>query len=326
MSRPMVAAILLVVAGGCAERPTASKLEPVTIEVAMLPHFSMVQVAQAMGYFKQEGLAVTLRPHPFGRVALAALTDGQGDLATTAETPVVFAELAGKPLSILTAIGTSRRNMAVVARTEAGIGRPADLKGKRIGVTKATAGEFFLDTILLRHAVERSAVRFMDLKPEEMGEALVGGRVDAVAIWNPTALVLQRRLGDRAISFYEEEPYSETLVLVGRRGFAEQRPEAARRLLRALLRAEAFFREQPAEARRVAVAALSDDPGILDAMLRNFDFRVRLDQSLLVLMEEEASWAIRHGLVAMQVNPNFLESLSPDPLLAVKPEAVGIIR
>ncbi len=326
MWRAIAAAASLAMAFGCAERRSSQPLEPVTIELAMLPHFSLVHVAEARGYFREEGLAVTLRPHQFGKVALASLTAGQGDLATSAETPLVFAELSGHRLSILASIGLSRKNMAVVALTRAGISGPGDLKGKRIGVTRASSGEFFLDTFLLRHGLERREVRFLDLRPEEMEGALASGRVDAVATWNPTALLLQRRFGDQALSFYEDELYSETLLLIGRRGFAEQRPEAARRVLRALLKAEGYFQDHPEEARRVAAAAFTADPVVLDAMLRQLVFRVRLDQGLLVLMEEEARWAIRAGLVATQVAPSYLETIAADPLASVRPDAVGFIR
>lgn len=326
MSKPILAATMLAMAIGCPERRAAPTVEPVTIEVAMIPHFSLVLVAQAKGYFRNQGLAVTLRPHPFGKVALAALLDGNGDLATCAETPVVFAELRGQPLSILASIGSSRKNSAVVALKEAGIATPGDLKGKRIGVTKGTSGDFFLDTFLLRHGVDRGDVLLVDVAPAEMEEGLASRRIDAAATWNPTALLLQRRFGEKVKSFFEEELYSETLLIVGRRGFAEQRPEAARRVLRALLEAEAFFRTQPEEARRVAAAALGADTGTLDPMLRLFDFRVRLDHSLLVLMEEERRWAIREGLVPPQPSFNFLPVFSAEPLLAAKPEAVGLVR
>jgi len=61
-------------------------------------------------------------------------------------------------------------------------------------------------------------------------------------------------------------------------------------------------------------------------MLGLFEFHVRLDQSLVVLMEEEARWAIHAGLVPKQQMPNFLPSLAAEPLLAVSPGAVGLIR
>lgn len=321
----VLAAALLAGAGGCAERRVTSPPEPITIAAATIPNFSLVHLAQANGYFKEEGLAITLQLHRFGKPALESLLAGKADLATCANSPVVLATLRGEPLSVLASIATSTRNNAVVALRAAGISSPADLTGKRIGVTLGTSGDFFLDTFLLRHGLDRQQVRLTDLKPEEMGAALERGEVDAVATWNPTAAGLQRRLGPKAASFYAEEIYSEMAVLVARREFARQRPEAARRLLRALVRAEAFFRDRPDDARKAMAAALGDGGG-LDGSLRQFVFRVRLDQGLLILLEEEARWARRTGRTSSGESPNFLETIDPVPLLAVKPDAVGLIR
>jgi ABC-type nitrate/sulfonate/bicarbonate transport system substrate-binding protein len=326
MRKPLLVATLLAMAIGCPERHAPPAVEPVTIEVAMIPHFSLVLVAQAKGYFRDHGLAVTLRPHPFGKMALAALLDGNADLATCAETPVVFAELQGHSLSILASIGSSRRDMAVVALKEAEIAKPGDLKGKRIGVSRGTSGDFFLDTLLLHNGVDRGDVLLVDLVPAEMGEALASRRIDAAATWHPTVLLLQQRFGEKVQAFLEEELYTNILLIVGRRGFAEQRPEVAKRVLRALLDAEAFFRTRPEEARRVAASALGEDPGTLHTMLRLFDFEVQLNQSLLVLMEEEQRWAIRDGLVPPQPKVNLLRALAAQPLLAVKPDSVGLLR
>jgi NitT/TauT family transport system substrate-binding protein len=159
-----------------------------------------------------------------------------------------------------------------------------------------------------------------------MDDALSAGEVDAVATWNPTAAELQARLGEKVAAFFEEELYSDTGLIVSRRGFAQRRPEAASRFVRALLKAEALFRSAPEEARRTAASAMAAEPGSLDAMLRLFEFRVRLDQGLLVLMEEEADWARRSGQVAASAMPDLLATMESAPLLAVKPEAVGFLR
>jgi NitT/TauT family transport system substrate-binding protein len=325
--RPVVALVVLVaLGGGCAEKRAAQAVEPLTIAVGTIPQYSLIHVAQAKGYFTAEGLAVTMQHHAFGKLALASLLDGKADLATCAETPLVFAELRGQHLSVLASTGTSTKNMAVLGRRDAGIARPSDLAGKRIGVTSATSGEFFLDTFLLRYQVDRGHVRFVDLKPEEMGDALARGDVDAVAIWNPVNLQLQRRFGAAVTAYYEEALYAETSVILGRRGFGKERPETARKVLRALLKAEQLFREHPEEAKRTVATALHDDTGLLDELLRQFEFQVRLDQSLLVLMEEEARWFHRTGKAPGKEASNFLETMEPDPLLAVRPERVGLIR
>jgi NitT/TauT family transport system substrate-binding protein len=325
MKSQVMAVMALAMAVGCAEKRAPATVEPLTIAVGTLPHFALIHVAQAKGYFAAEGLAVTLQPHPFGKVALEALIAGKADLATCAAMPLVFAELGGSRLSVLSSISTSTRSSAV-ARKAAGISNGGDLTGKRIGVTLGTSGDFFLDTFLLRHRVDRKAVRFVNLMPGEMAGALERGEVDAVAIWEPTVRDLQQRFGGGVTTFFEETLLAELSVLVGRRGFAQQRPEAAKRVLRALLSAEAFFREDSKEARRLAIAALGGERGDLDELLRLFDFRVRLDQSLLVLMEDEGRWARRIGKAPNGELPNFRMSLDPEPLLAVRPEAVGIIR
>jgi NitT/TauT family transport system substrate-binding protein len=326
MKRLIVVTALLAIAAGCRKERDVAAPEPVTIAVAMMPTASLVHVAQAKGYFAREGLAVTFKPTAFGKPALAAAIAGEADLATSAETPVVFAEDRGESLSIIASIASSTRSNAVLAMRSAGIEKPADLNRKRIGVTRGTSGDFFLDTLLLSYSVDRRDVHFVDLKPEEMGDALARGDVDAVATWNPTALALLGRFGERVSAFYAEDLYAEVWLLVGRRGFVQRRPEVARKVLRALLRAEEFFRDHPDEARQAVIDAVPGQPGFLGEALRQLDLRVRLDQSLIVLMEEEARW-IRRAARASESPPiDFLDAIEAAPLLAVRPESVGLIR
>jgi NitT/TauT family transport system substrate-binding protein len=61
-------------------------------------------------------------------------------------------------------------------------------------------------------------------------------------------------------------------------------------------------------------------------MLRCEHFRVRLDQGLLVLLEEEADWARRSGQAPGSASPDFRATMESAPLLAVKPDAVGFLR
>ena len=315
---------------GCQERPAAVAPTPVVIAIASPLHAGLVEVAAGQGLFAQEGLAVTVVARATGPLALADLREGRADLATCAETVVVLAGFQGHPVSLLAAIASSTRSTALVARYPS-VADPAGLAGKRVGSPRGTTAEFFLDSLLLRHGVDRKSVGVVDLGPVAMVEALTRGEVDAVAIWEPFVTLLRDRLGPAVRVFHADEIHFETHDLVSRPGYAKERPAVVEKVLRALVRAEALLRDRPDLGRpaiRQALEAKSPgiDPSQADGMLALFDYRVRMDPGLLLLMEEEARWAIRTGLVPRQDTPNYLDTLEPGPLRAVSPGAVTLMR
>ena len=56
----------------------------------------------------------------------------------------------------------------------------------------------------------------------------------------------------------------------------------------------------------------------------DFQFRLSLDQPILVSLEDEARWAIRNKLTDVTKVPNYLDYIYTDALKAVKPGAVTI--
>lgn len=283
-------------------------------------------MAVAKGFFAAEGLAVTVLRVAFGKPALDAVLAGKADVATCAETPFVLAVLRGEQVSWIATIETSTENTVLVARTDAGIAGPRDLAGKRVGYARGTNGEFFLDSLLVRNRVDRGAVQLVELVPEGMEGALERRTVDAVGIWNPFSAQIAKKLGDSVRTFSAGDLYFESFGLVSRPGLVGEHPGLAEKLLRGLLRAEAFVRGQPREAALVVAEEAGLDPGETDASWKAFVFDVRLDQSLLPLLEEQARWAIRTGLVPPRETPNFLRFLELQPLLSVKSQAVTVMR
>jgi NitT/TauT family transport system substrate-binding protein len=330
-----LAAAGLAATGGCkARQEEAAKPIPVviatTVPVHTLLHATLVEVAAAQGLFAREGLAVTIDIRETGPLALAALRDGKADLATCAEVVAVFATFQGHPVDVLASIGSATRSTVLVAR-QPGIARPSDLAGKRVGLPRGTIAEFFLDTFLVRFGVDRGSVQVVDVRPDEAPDALARGDVDAVAIWEPYPTVMGKRLGETVRLFHAADIHFETHDLVSRPGFARQKPVVVEKFLRALVAAEALLRTRPELARSsVQEHLMRQAPEIgvpeVEAMMALLDFRVRLDHGLLLLMEEEARWAIRSGLVPPQDVPNFLPTLYADPLRAVNPGAVQLMR
>ena len=159
-----------------------------------------------------------------------------------------------------------------------------------------------------------------------MVAALVTGKVDAVSIWNPTVIQLKKKLGSKGIIFFGESLYTENFCVVAGQEYIKKNPAVIKKVLRALIKAETFVREHPEESRRLVAEFLKTDKVILDETWDIFTFRVALDQALLVNLEDQTRWAIKHQLAARRDMPNYLDFIYMDGLLAVKPEAVRIIR
>lgn len=309
------------------QKPTVP-LEKVIIAAATQPIAGPVYVAFTEGYFRDEGLDVTLQPYTSGKAALNAVLEGKANLSTSAETPIMFAGLRAEKIYLIATIHHADKNTALVARKDKGISRPIDLKGKKIGVTLGTNGEFFMDTFMLVHGILRSKkeVEVVNLKPEEMFEALVKGEVDAVSTWNPHVIRLQKELGAKGITFYGEGIYTETFNISAARDFVHKNPEAVEKVLRSLVRAVDFIRENPDKARRVISNYIRMDEAMIGELWGIYHFGVTLDQSLLITLEDQARWAIKNKLTDKTEVPNYLNFIYQDGLKAVKPETVTIIR
>ena len=331
LRKELITCLFIVAAGSCillsgCEKKPAGPPEKLTIAIPKNINPVLVKIADAKGFFREEGLDITLQLHPFGKAALQSLLDGKADLATAADTPIMFAMMKGAQLSVLATIDTSTKDEAIIARKDRGIASAQDLKGRRVGVTLGTAGDYFLDSYLVLNALSRKDIVIVDMKPDVMTEALMQGKVDAVSVWNPLLTTLRKELGERGTMLHSDSTYTETFDMVSMQTLTGQRPEAIRRFLRALVKAEAYVASSPRESQRIMVEFSGMDIELLAGIWNDFQYNLSLNQSLLVTLEDQARWAIKNGLTDRRDLPNFYESLYIDGLKSVKPEAVRIIR
>lgn len=319
-----VGTIILGTALWLLQNQTKRSPEKITLAEASQPVFALVYVAEDEGYFADQGLEVTYQSYTSGRDALASVITGQSDIATVYETPLVLNVYAGEALSVLTTLHTSTKNTALVARRDHGIETPETLRGKTIAVTKNTNGEFFLSLYLTSEGIRLSELTLVDTKPEDMAQTLREGLVDAAATWNPNLYNTQQAFGEDEIQTFFSDIYTEMSVLAGRSEFVTQRKEACKRLLRALLRAEAFIRANEEEALRIVTNRLSAQPAATTrAVWPTFKAEVKLDNLLLTILEQEAKWFKHAGNYHMPV-PDFREVIFTDYLKDLNPDLVTV--
>ena len=316
---------IILTINGCQQQKTGPPGK-ITIAYSISPNAILMDIALAKDYFREEGLEATPQPHPFGKPALQAVIEGKADIATVGDTPIVFAVMDGRKITTLAVIQTSNRDHAIVARRERGIAKPSDLKGKTIGLTLGTTGHFFADSFLLAQGIDEKQVKIVDLKPDEMAAALATGKVDAVSTWNPALMQLKKQLGSKGIIFFDESIATEIFCVAAGQEYAKKNPAAIKKVLRALIKAETFAWQHPEESRQLVAGFIKIDNAILDEIWDIFNFRVALDQALLVDFEDQTRWAIKQGLTKGRDMPHYLDFIYLDALEAVKPEAVRIIH
>jgi ABC-type nitrate/sulfonate/bicarbonate transport system substrate-binding protein len=216
--------------------------------------------------------------------------------------------------------------MAVAVRKDRGIVRPEDLAGKTVGTVFGTNAQFFLDTLLLAHSVDRASVKVKDLKPGSLVEALEAGQVDAVTVWHPELARIQSSLGSSVTTLYGEELFVYRFLLVGAPDWIAAHPAAVRQVLAALRDAVGAIKSDPAQNMAIIGQAIGLNPQLIAKSFDPNDFYLSLDQTLLLALGDQTRWAMKQGLVPNGPVPNYLDFIRETPLAAVQPEAVKIIH
>ena len=298
----------------------------VRIAVPLVPHAGLIHLASARGFFRDRGLGVTLLPQTYGKAALAELLRGQADLAVAADVPVVVEILKGAPLSIVASVANASNELAVLGRIDRGIHAPGDLRGRRVGVTLGTSGEYFLWAFLVRNRIAPQSLQLIDLPPSRLIDSLRHGLVDAIAAWQPVRHEAELAFGDLIVSLHAPDAYAQNYVLVGRQDYVLAHQQELRRVVRALLDAEAVVDANPESAKKTLAGLLKLSPETFDPSWQDVTLKVEQQQAQLVTLEDVATWAMARNYAPSQPMPNFVSNLALDALLAVSPERVTVVR
>lgn len=282
-------------------------------------------IAQELGLFKENGIDCTIHEYDYGLKAADALIDGKADIATAADFVLTSYGFDHDDLRTIGSIARSRTD-EIVFRTDHGIADPKDLKGREVGVTPNTKGEFFLARFLILNGMDSRDVVIVPLEPGRIVEALAQGTIDAASIWEPFVSDILHRLGDKARSWPAQSELSFFYLLLGKEKWLKEHPEAVQRFLASLIQAEEFTRENPLAAQQLISRRFNYELSFVQALWQKNNFAVELPHQLLLLMEEGALWRIQNHLTDKAEAPNCLEYIYTDGLKMVKPGAVRIIK
>lgn len=133
-------------------------------------------------------LNVTVSWHEFtsGLPILEALNLGNIDFsADVADTVPVFAQAAGARIVYVAEEAASPTAQAILVPAKSPVRSLAELKGRKIAVTKGAGSHYLLLAALAREGLQFKDITPAYLTPADGRAALVGGSVDAWVAWDP---------------------------------------------------------------------------------------------------------------------------------------------
>jgi NitT/TauT family transport system substrate-binding protein len=305
---------------------------PLTVAVSQGPVSLPIVVAQARGFFKDEGLDVRPVDCRSGRECVAQLAGGRADVATASELVVALGSVTQPELAMFGTISASSTQIKLVARRSATAAAGGGLAGLRVATPAGTSAQYFLDSWLVFHDIDPGRVRLVPRAPEQVTGALARGEADAAAVWEPYAGQALAALGAEGVELPSPRVYTQHFGLVADRRTLERRAPEMVQLLRALVRAQHLIEDEPQAVRALFAAQRGVSPEVAGAWMAEQDYRVRLDQSLVSTMESELRWARRVGLdsfgpgAAAVRASTVLHAIEPALLRQAAPDAVGLVR
>jgi len=288
-----------------------------------------IWIAENKGYFQEQGINVEIKEFDSGRAALTAmLKEGNPDnldMVTAAQTPVMFNSFERDDYAIISTMVTSTNEQRILARKNSGILSPADLKGKKVGVTKSSTGHYFLHLFLANHKLADADVEMVGLKTGELVQAIVDGKVDAISTWEPHLSNSKKQLAENGLLMEVNYLLRTDFYFIPNKDLIASNPEVLEKFLRAIEQAEQFIEDNRVEAVTIVSERLKLDKAQVDALWDNYNYQLALDQSILRTLENEAQWAMENNLTAATKVPDYRNYISAEALKKVKPEAVKII-
>jgi len=311
----------------CTDQSTPTNQLSMTLasEMSLLP--ATVWVAENQNYFNDEGLNLSIREFDSGRNALETmLSDKSINMATVAQTPIVFNSFNSEDYVIVATMAHSIDDVKVLARKDHGIINAKDIKGKKVGATLRSTGHYFLEGFLANYNLNLTDIELHDVNAAKLKDKLISGELDAITSWEPHIYNTRKVLDKTKLTMLISPiPFRKDFFFTVKKSYAENNKEQVNRFLKALLRAESYIKNNPTESQKIISKRIGADPEIVKSIWDAFTFEITLEQSILVALEDEAQWAIDIGVTKKPI-PNYLEFINYSSLQTIKPEAVNIFH
>jgi len=253
--------------------------KPTTIRIGFQKSSTLINILKANGQLERAltDLGVTVKWSEFssGLPLLEALNVGAVDLSgDVADTVPIFAQAAGAKLTYVASEAPSPAAQALLVPANSPIHSVADLKGKKIAVTKASGSHYLLIAALAQAGLKFKDIQPAYLTPADGRAAFEKGAVDAWVTWDPFVAAAEKQAGARVLANGKGTANYQRYYLASS-NFAASRPDVLKVVFAKLKETGEWVKKNPEAAAQVLAPAWGLDPAVVSLAnsRRSYDVR-----------------------------------------------------
>jgi NitT/TauT family transport system substrate-binding protein len=228
---------------------------PLKVGTIIFPGYEFLFLARELDLFKPEEVRLVELLSSSDNVRL--MEESRLDVATLTVDEVMATRAKGVDLRIVAVLTVSAGADAVMAR--AGLSRPEQLRGRRVGAEDGAMGAVLLDAVLQAGALRAEDVVKVPITADQSVMMFQAEKVDAVVTFEPWVTQLEA-LG--AVRIYDSTRVPDRIVdvLAVRQDVIVKRPKDVTQLVAAHYEAVSRYRRDPAQASQRMAARLQLAP------------------------------------------------------------------
>ena len=287
----------------CAQTPAGD-----TIRIGYQKSSTLTAILKANGELDTAlatlGVKVVWHEFSSGLPLLEAINTGNVDFgADVADTVPLFAQAAGAKLAYIAEEAASPSAQAILVSAESPIRTLADLKGRKVAVTKGAGSHF-----LLLAALGKAGLTFKDISPAYLPPAdgriaFVGGNVDAWVAWDPFLTSAQRASNARVLTDGGNGLASYKRYYLSSAAYADRRSDALAVIYRKLEETGKWVKTNPKNAASLLAGLWGIDASTVEEANGHRSYQVGVVTPAKLSEQQRIADAFHaEGLIPVKVN------------------------
>lgn len=280
----------------------ANAQQSIAIFTGTSPIFGPVFVADAKGYFREEGINVTVKAFTSGADASEGFRSGGAQFLIASDVPLIYQMVGGD--AVLLGQFSQNDDMLIMMGHKS-INSPADLKGKKVGLVRKSGSEYMLKRYLEKGNLSLTDVEMINIPPFEQVPAMANGDIVAVSTWKPFNLKILGVSKDTKL-LSENGPVGYRLysgILTKRSLATPENRKLMISVMRALHKGAMWLDKAPADEKFTLIAGqVKTSAGDVKEVIQNNKWSMVIDNNFKSAITNIASYMSEQGLITKNLD------------------------